>query len=173
MIHVATFLSAHSAIAGILVSCLEKYPETVEVTKLYASQRSFRELELLKRQSASKSIDVSPRIHISRPPASYAASHPRGLHPTQGPRQLVPAQTLPRHSQRIPFPSSPPRTNGPAPLMLHREVHGPVGQAPRNQPIFLRVDNLQTPPDNDNLSPITWNTQKVNERDMWKQKFLS
>lgn len=168
-----TSSSAHPAVAGILVSWLDKYPGVVEVSKFYALQRSAGEIELLKQQPPLKPMNASPRIYIPRPPpASYAASQPRG------PRQLVLPQTLPGYSQRVPSqrvpsylcPSPTRRTNEPASLILHREVRGPVGQAPRNQPTLMRIDGLKTPPDN--LTPIRWSTQKVDGKDMWKQKFL-
>ena len=171
VIRVVTFLLVHSAIAGILASWLDRRPRDVEMTRLYAPSRSPREIELLKRRTASTPTNTLPRIHIPRPPASRASSNPQGPHLTHDPRQLVPAQTLPGHSQKVPshnitsyLPSSSRRTSGPTLLMLHREVNGPVGQAPRNQPVLMQIDD----PNSTKLS-----TQKVHQKDMWKQKYLS
>jgi len=154
VIRVATFLSVHSAIAGILASWLDRYPR--ETARLYAPWRSAREIELLKRRSASAPTNAPPRIHIPRPPASYTASNPRNPRLSHDPRQLAPAQTLPGHSQKVPSHkitsylslSFPEKTSGPTPLVLHREVNRPVGQASRKQPASVRIEDLQTSPDN-------------------------
>lgn len=165
-IHDLTLLSNHSAYAGISVSLLDEFPGAME----WWSAREIRQ------QSQSGPTNISPRIHIPRPPpASYMALRPRGLHHTQGPTQPVPV--LPGHSQRFPSYgapsslSSPPlsRENEPASFVLNRKIRGPVGQAPRNE--FTWTDNLQALPDNV-LNPAKRSTQKVDERDMWKQKYL-
>jgi hypothetical protein len=174
-----TFLSVHSATVGTLVSWLDKYPEVAEVRRLYAPQRSTGDIELLGQQTALERTEVSPPIRISRPPASHAASDPQGPHSTQGPRQLAPAQALPRRSQTVPSqgvpsdPSSSPlgRTKGPGWLVLKREVREPIGQGPRNQSTVTRIDDPQTTLDN--TDPVRRNTQKVDERDAWKQKYLA
>lgn len=171
VIRVVTFLPVHSAIAGILASWLDRRPKDVEMTGLYAPSRSARDIELLRRQSASTPTSAPPPLHIPRPSASHTASHPQGPYLTRDPRQFVPAQTLSGHSQKVPshnitsyLPSSSPReTSGPIPLMLHREVNGPVGQAPRNQPTFMQIDDP---------NPTKLNTRKVRRKDMWKQKYL-
>lgn len=54
--------------------------------------------------------------------------------------------------------------------MLHREVNASVGQAPRNQSTLMRTENLRTPPDY--IGSMKWKVGSVNERDIWKQKFL-
>lgn len=155
-VHVAIFSSARLAIAGILVSWLDKHPGAVEVRKLYAPQRPAREIELLRQQSTSEPTNVLPPIHVSRPPASHATSRPRGP---------LPARTLPGHSQRILS------ANGPAPLMLNRTVHGPVGQTPRNRPALTRIEDLQALPSN--VDQIRGSAQTVDYKDMWKVKFLN
>ena len=160
-VHVAIFSSARLAIAGILVSWLDKHPGAVEVRKLYAPRRPAREIELLRQQFTSEPTNAPLRIHVPRPPASHAAPRPRGPHYTQGP---VPARTLPGHPQRILS------ANGPAPLMLNRTVHGPVGQTPRNRLALTRIEDVQTLPSN--VNPIRGSAQTVNEKDMWKLKFL-
>lgn len=167
-----TFLLVHSAIAGILASWLDRRPRDVEMARLYAPSRSAREIELLKRQSASAPTNALPSIYTPRRPAPHAASYPQGPHLAHDPRQLVPAQTIPGHSQKVPshnipsyLPSSSSRrTSEPTPLMLHREVNGPVGQAPRNQPTFMPIDD----PNSTKLS-----TQKAHPKDIWKQKYLA
>jgi len=169
-----TFSLARLAVAGILISWSDKYPGAAEEAKLCVPQRPFREIELLRQQSTSKPTNVPPRIHIPRPPATYAASRPRGTYYTQGPIQPTLAQTLPRHPQRFApnrVPSSlPGRSNGASSLVLHREVHGPAGRRPMNQSIFAQAYDLRTPPEN--VHPMQRKNQGVEGRDTWKQKYL-
>lgn len=147
------------------------------MSKLYTPQRSVREIELLRQRSPSEPMNISPRIHIPRPPpASYTAARLRDPHHTQGSTQSVP--TFQRHSQKFSssrVPSSlpsplPGRENKPASLMLNRKMHGPVGQTPRDQSILTRTYDLQALPYN--VNPVKRNTRKANEGDMWKQKYL-
>lgn len=138
------FLSARLAIAGVLVSWLDKHPGAAEAIKLYAPQRSVREIELLKQRPTSTPTKVPPRIHISRPTPSYVVSRPQGPHHTQDLTRLAPARALPRNSQRSPstwdpspsLPLLPREPNGSDTLMLHRTVKGPLGQSLRKNHIF-------------------------------------
>lgn len=155
-----------------LASWFEGYPESVEVAELYAPRQPVGEIELLEQQPKLEPMDAPLRIHVPRPPpAAYTASHPRDLDDTRVPRGFALPRTLRRYTQRLPprkVPSPPPRAT--IPLMLHRKLRGPVGQTPRNQPTFTRIEDLQALPEN--VSPTKRSTQKVDERDMWKQKYL-
>ncbi|KAF9647453.1 hypothetical protein BDM02DRAFT_3270243 [Thelephora ganbajun] len=176
-----SWTSAVIAVAGLLVSWLDKSRGAAEVTGLYVPHRSVRDTELLGRQPASKLANVlPPRIQIPRPIAPHPASRSRVPYHNQGPIQPTPApaQTLPRYSHifppnRVPssLPSSFPReSNRLSPLMLHRKINGPVGQAPRNQATFMRIDDLRTLPGNGHQAG--GKMQRVDEKDLWKQKFL-
>ena len=169
-VRVVIFLPVRLAIVGILVSSLDKYPGALEATRLYAPQRSTRDLELLKRPAALEAMNTPPRIHVPRPPpASYEAapSRQRADYMKQI-RSLVPAQSFPRLSQRFSSHKdspSPPKRNE-RPLMLHRKINGPA----RDRSLFTRIDDLSTPPDN--TIPIRLNAQKADGRDLWKQKYV-
>jgi hypothetical protein len=54
--------------------------------------------------------------------------------------------------------------------MLHRKIDGPVGQAPRNQPTFMRTDNPQILPINVDL--MKGKARGVGVKDLWKKMFL-
>lgn len=175
-----SFLSACLAIAGILVSWLDKHSGTTEATKAYILRRPIRELELLKQQSPRKPTDTSPRIHVPRPVAPYVASGPRGPQNTQGFIQLAPARTLRRSSQRIPsirVPSSPLPSiltrisNNQGSLMLNREVKGPIGPGPRSLLSSIQTDHSQTLLHN--AHPMKSKKQEAGKNEVWKLKYLS
>lgn len=171
VVRVVIFLSVRLAIVGILVSSLVKYPGDLEATRLYApGQRSTRELKLLKRPAAApERMNTPPRIRVLRPPpASYEAarSRKRGDYMDQI-RSLVPARSFPKLSHRFSShkdSSSPLKINELPPLMLRRKLNGEVGQASKDQSPFSRNDELPI--------PIKLDAQKVDERNMWKQKYV-
>ena len=155
---------------------MDKHRGATEVTRLYAPQRPFREFELSRQQSTPESTNGTPQIHFPRP--SYETPHPQGPHHTQGLTQPSQTQTLPRHTQKLPsskVPSSslpsflPSESNEPGPFMLHRKINGPVGQAPRNQPTFMRTDDPQMLPINVDL--MKGKARGVGRTGLWKQKF--
>ena len=130
------------AIVGILVSWLDKHSGAADAT--YPPRRSYRKIELLRQQSTSGPANIPPRVHVARPPPSYAASRPQGPHRTQDHMRPAPAQTLPRDLQGFspsrghsfllsPIPKD---FNSSGPLMLNRTVNGSLGQTAKN-PAFI------------------------------------
>ena len=164
-----TFLSALVAITGILVSCFDKHPGPAKAIKLSAPHQSSRDIESLRHQFQSETGDVPPRVHISRPRALSTASRSQGPYQAGGPAQPAPAYTLPRQPRRNRDPSSSRPfdrdESGGRTLVLNRQVTRAVGQAPRNQATFMRIDDTRTP-------PVRRKESKADERDMWKRKYL-
>ena len=165
------FLIGYIAIVGILISWLDKHPEFTEAKKFSVQHQPPREIELLRQRAGSRTTNIYPKINILRPIAPHTTSRSQGPHRAKGPVPPVPAQALSRPPPRTRVPSSPlppslsSDLNG-NPFMLHRQLQRAVGQAPRNQSAFMRIDDSE-------IFSAGSTSQKVNEKDMWKQKYLA
>ncbi|KAF9778244.1 hypothetical protein BJ322DRAFT_1114487 [Thelephora terrestris] len=153
------------AVAGILVSFFDKHPGLAEATKPSAYQ-SLREIELSRQRYQLETADSRPQIHIPRPTGPDMASR---SHRAEGPLPPPPAYTLPRLPPRNsdPFSSLPSGQDGSVgrPLVLNRPIARAVGQAPRNQATFMRIEDTSPP-------PVRRKEQKVDARDVWKLKYI-